>query len=226
MTLRNPTDYKNDIVLGEQRGLYIKTTKNPYVSEIADGIFLCHKVFDNNKWTEIREWLDMTETWIYMRETNPTSDATFAPGYFVTKIYDYNTGDHRLFLPTPEIYNQVFFPFASFVQGDKPTSRIPIRLKANLYPRQSEKIQHEKHVDYFDYETSEQAPWLTKVPVTNMVYMVNDNDGGTEILGTSEGDIMVPSKQNTAVIFPNKYWHRSSVCTDKKCRLTINFNFI
>ena len=27
MTLRNPTDYKNDIVLGEQRGLYIKTTK-------------------------------------------------------------------------------------------------------------------------------------------------------------------------------------------------------
>ena len=64
MTLRNPTDYKNDIVLGEQRGLYIKTTKNPYVSEIADGIFLCHKVFDNNKWTEIREWLDMTETWI------------------------------------------------------------------------------------------------------------------------------------------------------------------
>ena len=181
-------------------------TKNPYVSEIADGIFLCHKVFDNHKWTEIREWLDMTETW--------------------TKIYDYNLGDYSLFLPPHEIYNQVFIPFASFVQGDKPMARIPIRLKANLYPRQSEKTQHEKHVDYFDYETSEQAPWLTKVPVTNMVYMVNDNDGGTEILDTSEGDITVPSKQNTAVIFPNKYWHRSSICTDKKARLTINFNFV
>ena len=199
---------------------------NKNVTQLADGVFLCHEVFDNFLWTNIRNWLDTTDTWAYLRETNAMSDATFSPGYFVTKVYDYNLADHNLLIPPPEIYNQVFIPFSNFVTGDSPMARVPIRLKANLYPRQSEQFQHEKHFDYFDYSTSEQAPWLTKVPITNMVYMVNDNDGGTEILDTSEGDIMVPSKQNTAVIFPNKYWHRSSTCTDKKARLTINFNFI
>ena len=163
----------------------------------------------------------------YVRETNPTSDATFAPGYFVTKIYDFDPNDYEFVIPVPDnIYKGILTPFADFVRGDSPMGRLPLRLKANLYPRQEENMQHEKHVDYFDYEKSERAPWLTKMPITNMVYMVNDNDGGTEILDTDQGDIMVPSKQNTAVIFENRYWHRSSICTDKKCRLTINFNFV
>ena len=129
-------------------------------------------------------------------------------------------------LPTPEIHKGLFVPFLNFVRGDSLMGRLPLRLKANLYPRQEKRMQHEKHVDYFDYEKSETTPWLAKMPITNMVYMVNDNDGGTEILDTDQGDIMVPSKQNTAVIFENRYWHRSSICTDKKARLTINFNFV
>ena len=196
------------------------------VTQLADGVFLCREVFDTVLWTNIRNWFDMTDGWRYVRETNPTSDATFAPGYFVTKIYDFDTNDYDLVFPNPEIHKGLFTPFLNFVRGDSPMGRLPLRLKANLYPRQEENMQHEKHVDYFDYEKSETTPWLTKMPITNMVYMVNDNDGGTEILDTDQGDIMVPSKQNTAVIFENRYWHRSSICTDKKCRLTINFNFV
>ena len=196
------------------------------VTQLADGVFLCREVFDTVLWTNIRNWLDMTESWRYVRETNPTSDATFAPGYFVTKIYDFDTNDYDLVLPTPEIHKGLFVPFLSFGRGDSLMGRLPLRLKANLYPRQEKRMQHEKHVDYFDYEKSETTPWLAKMPITNMVYMVNDNDGGTEILDTDQGDIMVPSKQNTAVIFENRYWHRSSICTDKKARLTINFNFV
>jgi hypothetical protein len=196
------------------------------VTQLADGVFLCREVFDTVLWTNIRNWLDMTESWRYVRETNPTSDATFAPGYFVTKIYDFDTNDYDLVLPTPEIHKGLFVPFLNFVRGDSLMGRLPLRLKANLYPRQEKRMQHEKHVDYFDYEKSETTPWLAKMPITNMVYMVNDNDGGTEILDTDQGDIMVPSKQNTAVIFENRYWHRSSICTDKKARLTINFNFV
>tara|TARA_Y100000361_G_scaffold122914_1_gene115379 strand:+ start:1054 stop:1668 length:615 start_codon:yes stop_codon:yes gene_type:complete len=199
---------------------------NKNVTQLADGVFLCHEVFDNFLWTNIRNWLDMTESWRYVRETNPTSDATFAPGYFVTKIYDFDTNDYDLVLPTPEIHKGLFVPFLNFVRGDSLMGRLPLRLKANLYPRQEKRMQHEKHIDYFDYEKSETTPWLAKMPITNMVYMVNDNDGGTEILDTDQGDIMVPSKQNTAVIFENRYWHRSSICTDKKARLTINFNFV
>ena len=199
---------------------------NKNVTQLADGVFLCHEVFDNLLWTNIRNWLDMTESWRYVRETNPTSDATFAPGYFVTKIYDFDTNDYDLVLPTPEIHKGLFVPFLNFVRGDSLMGRLPLRLKANLYPRQEKRMQHEKHIDYFDYEKSETTPWLAKMPITNMVYMVNDNDGGTEILDTDQGDIMVPSKQNTAVIFENRYWHRSSICTDKKARLTINFNFV
>ena len=200
------------------------------VTQLADGVFLCHEVFDNFLWTNIRNWLDMSENWRYVRETNPTSDATFAPGYFVTKIYDFDPNDYEFVIPVPDIHKGILTPFLDFVRGDSPMGRLPLRLKANLYTRQEENMQHEKHVDYFDYERTElfqrTTPWLSKMPITNMVYMVNDNDGGTEILDTDQGDIMVPSKQNTAVIFENRYWHRSSICTDKKCRLTINFNFV
>ena len=199
---------------------------NKNVTQLADGVFLCHEVFDNFLWTNIRNWLDMSDNWRYVRETNPTSDATFAPGYFVTKIYDFDPNDYEFVIPVPDIHKGILTPFLDYVRGDSPMGRLPLRLKANLYPRQEENMQHEKHVDYFDYEKSETTPRLTKMPITNMVYMVNDNDGGTEILDTDQGDIMVPSKQNTAVIFENRYWHRSSICTDKKCRLTINFNFV
>ena len=203
---------------------------NKNVTQLADGVFLCHEVFDNFLWTNIRNWLDMSENWRYVRETNPTSDATFAPGYFVTKIYDFDPNDYEFVIPVPDIHKGILTPFLDYVRGDSPMGRLPLRLKANLYPRQEENMQDEKHVDYFDYERTElfqrTTPWLTKMPITNMVYMVNDNDGGTEILDTDQGDIMVPSKQNTAVIFENRYWHRSSICTDKKCRLTINFNFV
>ena len=43
----------------------------------------------------------MSETWTYVRETNPTSDATFAPGYFVTKIYDFDPNDYEFVIPVP-----------------------------------------------------------------------------------------------------------------------------
>ena len=56
-----------------------------------------------------KKWLDMSETWTYVRETNPTSDATFAPGYFVTKIYDYITGDYEFVIPVPDIHKGVLF---------------------------------------------------------------------------------------------------------------------
>ena len=98
------------------------------VTQLADGVFLCREVFDTVLWTNIRNWLDMTDGWRYVRETNPTSDATFAPGYFVTKIYDFDTNDYDLVFPNPEIHKGLFTPFLNFVRGDSPMGRLPLRL--------------------------------------------------------------------------------------------------
>lgn len=83
-----------------------------------------------------------------------------------------------------------------------------IRIKSNLYPR-TEKIDvHQPHTDYnFHHKAA--------------LYMVNDNDGFT----TMENGDKIESIANRMVFFNPQTLHSSSTCTNKKYRITINFNY-
>ena len=195
------------------------------IRQAAEHVYCIEDVFDIGVYQDIKFILKDID-WKYSQTTNPESDAVYEPGYFATQFYQYCVTNKTFIFPNADLFQTIMIPFLDFVQGNSAQARVPIRLKANLYPRTDKIFQHEKHLDYFNYETREHFPWLNSFPITNMVYMVNDNDGGTEILDTSEGDILIPSKQNTAVIFNNQFWHKSSTCTNKKARITINFNFL
>lgn len=83
-----------------------------------------------------------------------------------------------------------------------------IRIKANLYPGQTEKSEHELHSDY---------PFSHK----GAIYYVNSNDG----LTVFEDGTRVESIANRMIFFDPSIKHCSTDCTDEKYRVNINFNY-
>tara|TARA_R110000868_G_C10861067_1_gene761518 strand:- start:930 stop:1418 length:489 start_codon:yes stop_codon:yes gene_type:complete len=84
-----------------------------------------------------------------------------------------------------------------------------IRIKANLYPSTEQIEEHENHTDY-DYENC------------GAIYYLNTNNGFTIL----ENEIKVESIQNRLLIFDASKEHKSTTCSDDKCRVNINFNFL
>jgi hypothetical protein len=82
-----------------------------------------------------------------------------------------------------------------------------IRIKANLYIKSEKEVIHEPHKDY-DY------------PHKGCLFYINDNNGATYFK-----DKKVLPKANRAVFFKPNELHSSSLCTDQKRRITINFNY-
>mgnify|MGYP003138462448 CR=1 FL=1 len=84
-----------------------------------------------------------------------------------------------------------------------------LRVKANLYGR-TETLKH--HPDHQDYHFEHMGA----------VFYVNTNDGFTVLDdGTEIGSI-----ENRLLLFNGATMHHSTTCTDKKRRVTINFNFM
>ena len=83
-----------------------------------------------------------------------------------------------------------------------------MRIKANCYPTTSEIIEHEDHVDY-------------PFPHRGAIYYLNTNDGLTII----EDEVKVESIENRLLLFDSSKNHRSTTCTDAKCRINVNFNY-
>ncbi len=83
-----------------------------------------------------------------------------------------------------------------------------MRIKANCYPTTSEIIEHEDHVDY---------PFSHK----GAIFYLNTNNGLTII----EDEVKVESIENRLLLFDSSKNHRSTTCTDAKCRINVNFNF-
>lgn len=84
-----------------------------------------------------------------------------------------------------------------------------IRIKANLYPSTEKIEKHSNHIDY-DYEN------------IGAIYYLNTNNGLTILEDTVE----VESVRNRLLLFDGSKLHCSTTCTDDKCRVNINMNFV
>ena len=98
---------------------------------------------------------------------------------------------------------------------NKINPRILLRVKANFSPANDRIIEHGMHQDV------QVGDDLLDI-CTTAVYYVNTNDGYTKF---ENGDT-VHSKANRFVSFPSKTFHTGTTCTDQKCRIVLNLNYI
>jgi hypothetical protein len=84
-----------------------------------------------------------------------------------------------------------------------------IRIKANLYPSTEQIEKHNNHIDY-EYEN------------IGAIYYLNTNNGLTIL----EDNIKINSIKNRLLLFNGSKLHCSTTCTDDKCRVNVNFNFL
>ena len=82
-----------------------------------------------------------------------------------------------------------------------------IRIKASMYLNIDKKRKHENHVDYnFSHK--------------GCLFYINDNNGETYFENKK-----IKPKENRAVFFDPHKPHASSLCTNQKRRVVINFNY-
>lgn len=98
---------------------------------------------------------------------------------------------------------QVFAPLLNIME-----CKAMMRIKANLYPSTEVIVHHDNHIDY---EFSHKGA----------IFYLNTNNGLTIL----ENQINVESIENRLLLFDPSKLHRSTTCTDDKCRVNVNFNF-
>jgi len=84
-----------------------------------------------------------------------------------------------------------------------------IRIKANLYLKTEQTIEHDYHVDY-DFKHK------------GVLFYINTNNGYTK-LSTGE---KIKSIANRVLFFDPSLEHCSGTCTDENARINININYI
>jgi len=97
--------------------------------------------------------------------------------------------------------------FESLLNKLNPTKII--RIKANLYPSTEQIEKHSNHIDY-DYEN------------IGAIYYLNTNNG----LTISGDTVKVESVKNRLLLFDASRPHCSTTCSDDKCRVNVNLNFL
>jgi hypothetical protein len=98
---------------------------------------------------------------------------------------------------------QIFAPILRLLECKAVT-----RIKANLYPSTETIVHHDNHVDY---EFSHRGA----------IFYLNTNNGLTILQDTIE----IKSIENRLLLFDPSVLHRSTTCSDDKCRVNVNFNF-
>ena len=83
-----------------------------------------------------------------------------------------------------------------------------LRVKGNLYPSTETIVHHDNHIDY-------------EFPHRGAILYINTNNGLTIL----EDSIEIESIENRLLLFDASRPHRSTTCTDEKCRVNVNFNF-
>jgi len=102
-----------------------------------------------------------------------------------------------------EPQSQIFAPLLDVME-----CKAIMRIKGNLYPSTETIVHHDTHVDY-EYEHH------------GAIFYINTNNGLTIL----EDSIEVESIENRLLLFDSFKPHRSTTCTDDKCRVNVNFNF-
>ena len=98
---------------------------------------------------------------------------------------------------------QVFAPLLNIMN-----CRAMMRIKGNLYPSTQSIVHHDNHIDY-DF------------PHRGAIFYLNTNNGLTVL----EDKINIESIENRLLLFDPSKPHRSTTCTNDKCRVNVNFNF-
>ena len=120
--------------------------------------------------------------------------------YFTHSFYNDLDSPHD-----PGVGSRYFYILKPFLNHIKCKSII--RIKANLHLNKNKKQIHQSHVDYsFSHK--------------GCLLYLNDNNGFTYFEKES-----VEPKANRVVFFNPSKKHSSSLCTDKKRRVNINFNY-
>jgi hypothetical protein len=127
--------------------------------------------------------------------SNEKENLPIAASYYFT--HEFWSGFHT----EPEA--QVFAPILNQIE-----CRAIMRIKGNLYPSTETIVHHDNHIDY-------------EFPHRGAIFYINTNNGLTIL----EDEIEVESIENRLLIFDSSKPHRSTTCSDTKCRVNINFNF-
>jgi hypothetical protein len=115
--------------------------------------------------------------------------------YFTHTFFDYSKVNSNYY----EVLNPVI---------EKLEIKALIRAKGNLYSKTEQLIEHGKHIDCsFKHKGA--------------IFYVNTNNGFTIL----EDGTKIESIENRLLMFDSSKLHSSTNCTDKKCRININFNY-
>jgi hypothetical protein len=106
---------------------------------------------------------------------------------------------------TPGISSEYFYLLKGIIK--KINCKSILRIKANLHLNINKKKINQPHVDYHFVHKG-------------CLFYLNNNNGFT-----SFGKEKVNPKENRVVFFNPNEEHSSSLCTDKKRRININFNY-
>jgi hypothetical protein len=127
--------------------------------------------------------------------TNEKENLPVPASYYFT--HEFWSGFHT----EPEA--QIFAPILNQIE-----CRAIMRIKGNLYPSTETIVHHDNHIDY-------------EFPHRGAIFYINTNNGLTIL----EDEIEVESIENRLLIFDSSKPHRSTTCSNDKCRVNINFNF-
>ena len=155
----------------------------------------------------IDDFLDKKEFEI-LKQTVLSHDFPWFMSHGVTS-YDNNSEHYML---SHKFYENFKINSSSFTLLDNLLSKLGIkaviRIKANLYPKTSEIIEHDFHTDYdFKHKTA--------------LLMLNTNNGFTILNdGTKIGTV-----ENRLLTFDASEKHASTTCTDEKYKVNLVVNY-
>lgn len=160
-----------------------------------------HKIIDNfllqEKFEEIKNFiLNPHFPWnLTTVVTNDKENLPIPASYYFT--HEFWSGFHI----EPEA--QIFAPILNEIE-----CKALLRIKANLYPSTETIVHHDNHND-FDFSHK------------GAIFYINTNNGLTIL----ENKIKVESIENRLLLFDSSKPHRSTTCSDEKCRVNVNFNY-
>ena len=137
------------------------------------------------------------------------------PWYFQDRITREND-DNKKFYFTHILYsfNKINSQFYESIMPEfieKLNIKNLLRVKLNLYTQTHKIIEHDYHTDS-----------TTNEPHKTALFYVNDNNGFTIFKKPFK---KIKSEKNKCVIFDGSQEHKSTTCTNKLYRLTLNINY-
>ena len=114
--------------------------------------------------------------------------------------------------PHPDVFKEILIILNKVRDELNPWAKSLFRIRACLYIKSDDIIEHAFHIDAVDIEH------------IAVIFYLNDNNGYTR-LKIDDKIIKIESKQNRLLIMDGEIEHASSTCTDNDMRAVINFNF-